>query len=100
MDDEQKDIVGRLAKSISKLQAKVLERKLGQMIDYAFEVMDETANPRIKRAAMLESAWLKYGRHSHDCQRHGMYQCSCGFVETCNALAQLGKTENQPSRNK
>ena len=35
---------------------------------------------------LLQSAWLKYGRHLHDCQRRGEHQCTCGFVETCMAL--------------
>jgi hypothetical protein len=47
-------------------------------------------------ADLLQAAWLKYGRHSHDCQRYGEHQCTCGFVETCIALRSPEKTTAVP----
>lgn len=57
MTEDQLKIVSKLARSISALQGRVLERKLGQMLDYAFEIMDEKpADFREQRIAFLENA--------------------------------------------
>jgi hypothetical protein len=34
----------------------------------------------LERIAKLEKALLKYARHSRDCSRYGVEQCTCGFA--------------------